>query len=191
MAKQATCRNARLPCPPAPVAEEKYGSMDKPIVIGDDDVEMAASPEMIDFSLSDKALHTPNKHTKFAPQPITATHQSRKRARPTPRGGRRSDLHEEVRLMLEEAEEELMDVDNEEDIRASPSPAADYATKMLSRSNSVVYTNKEVQPPAALSRRGSGRMPVQRNGSMSMKRSCCSSQASGSPVNALLYGEVV
>lgn len=90
--------------------------------------------------------------------------------------------------MLEEAEEERMDVDEEGEIRASPSPAADYATKMLSRSNSIGF-NKEVQPPASLSRTGSGRKPVQRNEGMGMKRSCCSAgRMSVSP--AMLYGEV-
>lgn len=161
--------------------------MDKPIVIADEDIEMAASPEMIDFTVNDKALHTPSKHTKFASQPVATTHTEKSRKRARPRGGRRSDLHEEVRLMLEEAEEELMDVDDEEDIRASPSPAADYATKMLSRSNSVVYTNKEVQPPAGLSRRGSPRVPVQRNDCNGTKRSCCSRT---SPAPVALYGEV-
>lgn len=162
--------------------------MAKPIVITDEDVEMAASPEMADFTVNDKALHNPSKHTKFAPQPTSAVHTEKSRKRARPRGGRRSDLHEEVRLMLEEAEDELMDVDDEEDIRASPSPAADYATKMLNRSTSAAYT-KEVQPPASLSRRGSARKPVQRSDGMGVKRSCCSTSAmSVSP--ATLYGEV-
>lgn len=153
-----------------PCNEEKEGSAIKPIVIADEDVEMSASPEMADFTINDKALHNPSKHTKFAPQPVsTVSHVEKSRKRTRPRGGRRSDLHEEVRLMLEEAEDELMDVDDEDDMRASPSPAADYATKMLNRPNSIVYT-KETQPPANLSRRDSGRKPVQ----MGMKRSCCS-----------------
>jgi hypothetical protein len=68
----------------------------------------------------------------------------------------------------------------------SPSPASDYAIKMLSRSNSVIRT-KEIQPPASLSRSGSYRMPVQRH--EGTKRTCCSANAmSISPVP--LYGEV-
>lgn len=187
LAKQATCRNARLPVPPATVVEEKEGSAVKPIVIRDDDVEMVGSPEMVDFTVSEKALHNPSKHTKFAPQPVPTSQVEKSRKRARPRGGRRSDLHEEVRLLLEEAEEELMDVD-EDDMTASPSPAADYATKMLSRSNSVIYS-REVQPPAALSRRGSGRKPVPRNDGTGKKRSCCSTgQMSVSP--AFLPGEM-
>jgi len=174
--------------PPTPVAEEKEGSVQKPIVIADDDVEMVRSPDMIDFTVSDKALHNPSKHTKFAPQPTSApVEKSRKRARP--RGGRRSNLHEEVRLLLVEAED-MMDVDDEdEDDRVSPPLAADYATKMLSRPRSVICT-KEVQPPPSLSRRSSGRMPVQKSDGKDVKRRCCSTNAmSMSP--SPLYGEVV
>jgi hypothetical protein len=90
--------------------------------------------------------------------------------------------------MLEDAEEiiDLEDSDDDDVIMLSPSPAAEYATQMLSRSNSVIRT-KEVQPPATLSRSGSCRMPVQRN--ESSKRTCCSTSAmSISP--APLYGEV-
>lgn len=160
----------------------------QPIVIADDDVDMTASPEMADFTVNEKAFHNPSKHTKFAPQPTSASHTEKSRKRARPRGGRRSDLHEEVRLMLEEAEDELMDIDDNEDTTASPSPAADYATSMLNRSGSVVYS-KETQPPASLSRRPSGRKPVQRNEGMGTKRSCCStSEMSVSP--AALYGEV-
>lgn len=88
--------------------------------------------------------------------------------------------------MLEEAEE-IIDYDDDDDVvMVSPSLAADYATQMLSRSNSIIRT-KEVQPPASLSRSGSYRMPVQRN--EGSKRTCCSTSAmSISP--APLYGEV-
>lgn len=186
LAKQATCRNARLPMPSC--NEEKEGGVSQPIIISDEDVEMAASPEMADFTINEKALHNPSKHTKFAPQSTTMSYAEKSRKRTRPRGGRRSDLHEEVRIMLEEAEEELMDVDDEDDMQASPSPAADYATRMLSRSNSTIHA-KETQPPASISRRGSGRRPVQRHDGMGTKRSCCST--SGMSVSpAPLYGEV-
>lgn len=91
--------------------------------------------------------------------------------------------------MLEEADEiiNLEEDDDDDVIMLSPSPAAEYATQMLSRSNSVIRT-KEVQPPATLSRSGSCRMPVERN-DRSSKRTCCSTSAmSISP--APLYGEV-
>ena len=185
LARQATCRNARLPVPPATVTEEKEGSANKPIVIADD-VELVSSPDMADFSISEKVLHTPHRHSKHAPQ-LTSTPSTEKgRKRPRSRGNRRSNLQEEVRLMLEEAEE-IMDIDDDDDdIMVVSPPAADYATQMLSRSNSVIRT-KEVQPPASLSRSGSGRMPVQRN--EGSKRTCCSTSAmSISP--APLYGEV-
>lgn len=186
LARQATCRSARMPIPPATVAEEKEGTAMKPIIIADD-AEMVSSPDMTDFTISDKALHAPHRHSKHAPQPTSApssTQKSLKRGRS--RGNRRSDLQEEVRLMLEEAEDEMMDIDEVVDLTSSPSPAVDYATRMLSRSNSIVYT-KEVQPPASLSRSGSGRKPVSRyEGS---KRTCCSTAAmSISP--APLYGQV-
>jgi hypothetical protein len=169
--------------------EEKEGTANKPIVISDD-VEIVSSPDMVDFSISEKVLHAPHRHSKHASQPtsVPATDKSRKRCRP--RGGnRRSNLQEEVRqIMLEDAEEiiDLEDSDDDDVIMLSPSPAAEYATQMLSRSNSVIRT-KEVQPPATLSRSGSCRMPVQRN--ESSKRTCCSTSAmSISP--APLYGEV-
>ena len=80
----------------------------------------------------------------------------------------------------------MMDVDDDDvDELTSPSPAADYATKMLSRSNSVVHT-REVQPASSLSRRGSGRKPVQKYDGA--KRTCCSTAMAISP--APLYGEV-
>ena len=173
LARQATCRSARLPIPPATVTEEKIGTATKPIVIADD-TEMVCSPDVAAFAV-DKVLHTPHKHSKFGPQPSSApsVEKSRKRGRSS-RGNRRSDLQEEVRLMLEEAED-FMDVDDDDVVDlTSPSPAADYATRMLSRSNSVVRS-KEIQPPASLSRRGSGRMPVQKH--EGTKRTCCSTAA--------------
>ena len=185
LARQATCRNARLPIPPTTVTEEKEGTVTKPIVINDD-VEIISSPDMADFSISEKVLSTPHKHSKHATQPTSAPSTEKGRKRCRSRGNRRSNLQEEVRLMLEEAEE-IIDLDDDDDIiMVSPSPAADYATQMLSRPNSVMRT-KEVQPPASLSRSGSGRMPVQRyEGS---KRICSSTSAmSISPEP--LYGEL-
>ena len=187
LARQATCRNAGLPLP-ATVKEEKEGTANKPIIISDD-VEIVSSPDMADFSISEKVLHTPHRHSKHATHLTSApaTDKSRKRCRP--RGGnRRSNLQEEVRqIMLEDAEEIIELEDSDDDVvMLSPSPAAEYATQMLSRSNSVIRT-KEVQPPATLSRSGSCRMPVQRH--ESSKRTCMSASAmSISP--APLYGEV-
>lgn len=185
LARQATCRSARLPIPPATVAEEKEGTATKPIVIADD-LEMVSSPDIIDFTISEKVLNTPHKHSKHAQQTTSTSSTEKSRKRGRSHGNRRSDLHEEVRIMLEEAED-MMDIDDDEIVDlTSPSPAVNYATKMLSRSNSVMYT-KEVQPPASLSRRGSGRKPVQKHDGT--KRTCCST-ASMSISPSPLYGEV-
>ncbi len=170
------------------MAEEKEGTATKPIVISDD-VEMVSSPDLVDFTISEKVLSTPHKHSKHAPQPVSTLSNEKNRKRGRSYGHRRSDLQEEVRLALEEAQDEFMDVDDDGDIVDLTSPAVDYATKMLSRSNSIVYT-KESQPAASLSRRGSGRMAVQRYDGM--KRMCRSSSAmSISPAPAPLYGEVM
>lgn len=165
--------------------EEKEGSAVKPIVIADD-TEMVSSPEIADFSVSEKALHAPHRHSRHAPHShpdaVPSTDKGRKRTRP--RGGRRSDLQEEVRILLEE-EMDAMDMDEDDEV-ASPSFASSYATKILSRSNSEISA-KEVQPAAALSRRESNRVPVQKY--EGKKRTCCSASAmsiSPSP----LYGEV-
>jgi hypothetical protein len=173
---------------PATVLEEKEGSANKPIIISDD-VEIVSSPEIADFTISEKVMHAPHRHSKHAPQPTPAPagDKGRKRCRSS-RGNRRSNLQEEVRLLLEEADEiiNLEEDDDDDVIMLSPSPAAECATQMLSRSNSVIRT-KEIQPPASLSRSGSCRMPVERN--ERSKRSCCSTSAmSISP--APLYGEV-
>ena len=186
LARQATCRSANLPIPP--VMEEKEGTATKPIVISDD-VEIISSPDMADFSISEKVLHAPHKHSKHAPQPTSTPTSDKSRKRSRPRGNRRSNLQEEVRQMLEEAEE-IIDLEDEDDdvIMLSPSPAAECATQMLSRSNSVIRT-KEVQPPATLSRTGSCRMPVQRNGGS--KRACSSTSAMAMSISPVpLYGEV-
>lgn len=189
LARQATCRNANLSIPPAMVAEEKEGTAAQPIVISDD-AELVSSPDMADFSISDKVLSRPDKHSKHGPQPSTIplTKKGQKRCRSY--GNRRSDLQAEVRILLQEAEE-MIDLDDDgEDrdvIMTSPSPAADYATKLLSRSSQVVRS-KEVQPPPALIRNESCRMPMQTT-QCGSKRTCCSAgPMSVSP--APLYGEV-
>lgn len=199
LAREATCRNARLPIPTAPICEEKEleGSVTKPIIINDgEDVEIVSSPDMADFSISEKVLsHRQDKHTKHAPLPIPTLvgDKGRKRCRTSVRGNRRSNLQEEVRQMLEEAEDAMdidMDLDDDDSEYISPSPAAEYASKMLSRSNSVICT-KENQPPASLERSGSYRKPVQRFGGE--KRTCCSVSISASAMSISpvpLYGEV-
>ena len=45
-------------------------------------------------------------------------------------GGRRSDLQDEIRFQLEQGYDDLMDLDEDAD-PASPSPAAEYASRML------------------------------------------------------------
>ncbi|KAI7226112.1 hypothetical protein KC330_g8934 [Hortaea werneckii] len=192
LARQATCRNVpRLPTLPTPVQEEKEGTVSKPIIIGDD-TEMNTSPEIIDFSVNEKALHAPHRHSKNAPHhqqnPVPAhtstADKSRKRARP--RGSaRRSDLQEEVRLLLEE-ELDAMDVDYDDSAddhhETSPSPAAttpsttSSSSQILSRTTS--YDDKATQPPPSLSRQAS-RIPVQKN--EGKKRTCYSSSMSISP----------
>ncbi|RMY91410.1 hypothetical protein D0861_03137 [Hortaea werneckii] len=195
LARQATCRNVpRLPTLPTPVQEEKEGTVSKPIIIGDD-TEMNTSPEMIDFSVNEKALHAPHRHSKNAPHHshlsapahASTTDKGRKRARP--RGSaRRSDLQEEVRLLLEE-ELDAMDVDYDDSVddrhEPSPSPAAttsstttssSFSHQALSRTPS--YDDKETQPPPSLSRQAS-RIPVQKN--EGKKRTCYSSSMSISP----------
>lgn len=218
LARQATCRNAGLPVPPpATVYEEKEGSATKPIIINED-ADIMSSPDMADFSISEKVLSRPDKHSKHGSsashQAIlapAASRQSRKRCRSWRQSGghRRLDLQEEVREMLEEAEEDLMDIDTNDDDGSdsngsdsenlTPSPAVEYAARILSRSNSnsiVVGRTKEVQPPATLSRSGSGRMPVQRCEGSMKKRTCCSTDyaaanaAAQGMERALLYGEV-
>ncbi|KAK5110879.1 hypothetical protein LTR85_000717 [Meristemomyces frigidus] len=189
LARQATCRNvARMSTLPAVVKEEKEGSLRKPILIADDTEMVCSSPENVDFTISDKVLHTPHRHSKHAlhPQPasVPSTEKGRKRARP--RGGRRTGLQEEVRIAQEEFDAMDMDVEYDDDI-VSPSPAAEYAAKMLSRSNSIIRM-KEVQPPPALSRLDSNRVPVQK--CEGKKRTCCSTSAAMSISPSPLYGEV-
>lgn len=173
LARLATTRNARMPLSSADVMEEddkeNKGSNTEPIVISEDEL----SPP--DFSISQRKLHAPNRHTKYHQhqqqhQPTSApAEKSRKRNRPT-RGNRRNDLYDEVRFQLqEEAEEDddvhMLDVvsnnDSDEDM-ASPSPAVAQATAMLRRD---FYQCKEAQP----------RIPVQKN--EGKKRTCCDPSA--------------
>ncbi len=193
-ARLATCRNARLPMPPPTVDEEKENITLNPIIANDGDANaMVGSPETVNFSISEKVLSRPDKHTKYAPQVVTtpsSIEKSRKRNRNS-HGGRRSNLQEEIRYMLEEHEDENMDLDDDilEDIEnVSPSPATDYTRTILSRSNSAIHVAKEAQPPAELSRSGSHRLPVRSRGE---KRRCCSTAVN--PINyeaGCLYGEV-
>ncbi|KAK3673120.1 TAT-binding protein-like protein 7, AAA ATPase [Recurvomyces mirabilis] len=192
LARQATCRNAgRLTGLPAAVREEKEGSVAKPIVIADD-TEMTLSPEVVDFTVSDKVLHAPHRHSKHAPhhvQPVTAsstTDKGRKRARP--KAGRRSDLQDEIRFQLEQDyDDDMMDVDNDTD-DVSPSPATDYATRMLSQD---AYGRKvEAQPSPSLAKQKAARIPMQKN--EGKKRTCCTATTmsiSPSP-SAIRWGEV-
>lgn len=207
------------------VDHDREGSNYKPIVIGDD-TEMTSSPEMADFSVSEKVLLAPHKHSKHYSSTSTSTpvahatsssdKGSRKRARP--RGGRRSDLQEEVRMLLEEEMDAMMDVDDDDDgtctvsdptneyqdndgydrvdermSTVSPSPAAVCASKMLastSRSPSYHFQAKQAQPAASLSQRDTQRLPVQRM--EGKKRTCCSASAvSRSPSFRGVWGEVV
>merc|ERR1712230_295098 len=103
-----------------------------------------------------------------------------KRARP--RGSaRRSDLQEEVRLLLEE-ELDAMDVDYDDSVddrhETSPSPAATTSSSSQTLSRTPSYDDKEIQPPPSLSRQAS-RIPVQKN--EGKKRTCYSSSMSISP----------
>ncbi|KAK0257741.1 PHO85 cyclin-5 [Friedmanniomyces endolithicus] len=229
LARQATCRSAgqRLPVLPAMLlarreagggAGEKDGaSAVKHILIVDDTDMLASSPEALDFTVSEKAMHAPHRHSKHAPHPHhhTATgvtfaassgfgaekEKCRKRARP--RGGRRSDLQDEIRFQLEEGLDGMhMDVVDGGEGSVSPSPAAEYAVRMLARESSHSHGNsrsnsdsksglvggecggvvqKEAQPAAtllsAVARRDSGALQQQRVPMQKMegkKRACCS-----------------
>jgi len=147
------------------------GTATKPIIIGEEDEIVESSPP--DFSISEKKLHAPHRHSKYQQQPtsVPLTEKSRKRNRLS-RGNRRNDLYDEVRFQLEEDVEMIDLVDSDEDV-VSPSPAVTQASNMLRRENSS-YLYKEPQPPASLSCKNSSRVPVQRTES---KRSCCTPSA--------------
>lgn len=160
--------------------KENKGTSTQPIVISEEDEVTELSPP--DFSISQRKLHAPHRHSKHHNQQYqqqhphqptsapAATEKSRKRHRPT-RGNRRNELYDEVRYQLqeEEADEDddvqmldLVSADSDEDM-ASPSPAAAQASAMLRRD---FYECKEAQPL---------RLPVQKN--EGKKRTCCDSSA--------------
>ena len=177
LARLATTRNARMPLSSADVMEEddkeNKGSSTQPIIVSEDEEITGLSPP--DFSISQRKLHAPNRHTKQhqllqqQQQQPTSAPASRKRHRPT-RGNRRNDLYDEVRFQLQEEAEDDDDVqmldlvsnDSDEDM-ASPSPAAAQASAMLRRD---FYQCKEAQTL---------RLPVQKN--EGKKRTCCDSSA--------------
>lgn len=209
LARQATCRNAGLPMPPiASVAEEKEcdGSVSKPIIVSDS--EMDCSPDLADFSISEKVLSRPDKHTKHAPQPPTApsnVDKGRKRVRNS-HGSRRSYLQEEVRWMLEEAEDEMcaefMDIDDRIEAKESriaafdsqieahesrtqtlehnaleASPAVDYARRMLARGKAnLAVRTKKETQPPASLSRRGSHRTPVARPS-GEKRRCCSTAA--------------
>ncbi|KAK0913881.1 PHO85 cyclin-5 [Friedmanniomyces endolithicus] len=206
LARQATCRSAgqRLPVLPAMLLARRDegggggakagASAVKPILIADDTDMLTSSPETLDFSVSEKAMHAPHRHSKHAPHshhhaatggmPPTTSSSSgfgaekekcRKRARP--RGGRRSELQDEIRFQLEEGLDGMhMDVDVDGEFGGGVggaggeggvgvSAAAGYAVRMLAREYSHSHSHlhshshsdslggvvqKEAQPAAAL-----------------------------------------
>jgi len=170
LARQATCRNVRLQLPSPLRESEKEGSVTKPIVI-DDDGGLVSSPEMTDFSISDRALHMPHRHSKHAPNPVQAPSAEKCRKRCRPRGNRRSELHEEVRFLLQESLDDAMDLDDR--LTASPSPAFDYATSALARCNPFMIATQASHFHPAFSRPDLARIAVQKENGK--KRTCCSS----------------
>jgi hypothetical protein len=149
---------------------------------------MVPSPVVADFTVSDKALLAPHRHSRGFKQPqpqanAASAQKSRKRCRA--HGTRRSELQEEVRYLLEESFEDSMDLDEN---AASPSPAADYASTVIPLHCSDAET-KQAQSSASFPGWRSTRIPVQKM--EGKKRTCCSASVMStiSPVR-LLYGEV-
>lgn len=181
LARQATCRNAKLPPLQLLREEMNAGTPAKPIVV-QDDMDTVEDPEITDFSVSEKVLHAPHRHSKtskHAPATTsTAYHHAeksgKKRSRPISGGNRRSELQEEVRYLLEESlDDESMDLDEDSD-HASPSYASDYASDLLGHGRSARQSRES-------------RVAFEKN--QGKKRTCCSAEAmSISPVS--LYGEV-
>ncbi|WPG97777.1 Hypothetical protein R9X50_00055800 [Acrodontium crateriforme] len=167
LAREATCRSARLPLP-ATLKEEREGDATNPIIISDD-TDMVSSPEFADFSISEKVMYAPHRHSRsVAPVAPTTSSLEKSRKRARPRGGRRSDLQEEVRMLLEEELDAMMDVDDgSTDGTSSPSPAAEYASKML-QSDVLSSFTCQAQP---LAHRETWRVPVQKF--EGKKRTCC------------------
>lgn len=190
LARLATTRNALGPLSSADVTEKEAthfdGSIKKPIVVGEDDATELSPP---DFSVSDRKLHAPHRHSKHHPHhhylhhptstPST-TEKSRKRNRPS-KGNRRSDLYDEVRFQLAEDQQqdvEMLDLVSDED-DVSISPAAAQASAMLRRHNGASPC-KEAQPPASLPLRETSRVPVMKNEG---KKRFCSSGSFGAGQN--------
>lgn len=166
------------------------GCITKPIVI-DDDVEMVSSPVMADFSVSEKALHAPHRHSrntatikapKHTSQPTSTASKKRGRGH----GNRRSELQEEVRYLLEESLDDSMEVDDDDNVASSPESAVYAANLCQPRSSKVVM--KEAQPPASLSRHESSRVPISKY--EGKKRTCCSAGYVKIISPATMYGEV-
>jgi len=181
LARMATTRNARMPLSSADVMEEddkeSKGNQSQPIIISEDEEITELSPP--DFSISQRKLHAPHRHSKQHSQqqqqhyqPTSApaaAEKSRKRHRPT-RGNRRNELYDEVRFQLQEEEDEDEDVqmldlvsDHSDEDMVSPSPAAAQASAMLRRD---LYQCKEAQAT---------RLPVTKN--EGKKRTCCDTSA--------------
>lgn len=153
---------------------------------------MVSSPDFSTFSIHEKTA-TPARHKPVA-HPTSAPSADSRKKRPRSHGGRRNDLQEEVRMLLQE-DLHAMDVVEDQDM-ASPSPAASRASNMLSQ-DSWTSCTKEVQPAATLSRRESNRLPVQKDAGK--KRTCCSTAAftlppAETPVHvsgSRLFGEMI
>lgn len=172
LARMATTRNVRVPLSMMTDAAME-GTAACPITIHEESDGASHSPP--DFAVNEKKLHAPHRHSKHAPQNVVhqTSEKSRKRHRQS-RGGRKSDLYDEVRYQLEEEQDVdamVIDLASDEDM-TSPSPAPSHASSMLRRTETAFHV-KEPQPPAALTRSSSGRIPLSRlDGS---KRACYSS----------------
>lgn len=182
LARLATTRCAKMPLPTSDAMQgikEHDGSAAKPIDLSEDDIVELSPP---DFSISEKKMHAPHRHSKHQQrqqqqQPTSApsTEKSRKRHR-APRGNRRSDLYEEVRYQLAEQCDEdtqMIDLVSSDDDSVTPSAAAARTSAMLRSDSPLDSKPKAPQPPATLPLRQSSRVPVQKN--EGKKRTCCSS----------------
>lgn len=203
LARMATTRNVRLPLPPIDVMDEGKdmpGSAARPIGIAEDEDPIASEATLPDFSINEKKLSTPHRHSKHALRhhhPVSsnpaaaAAEKGRKRHRCS-RGSRRSDFYDEIRSQLEDQELRQEDddamvidlIDSDPD-SVAPSPAVARASDLLRRFDDDAAVAacsppaKQSQPPAALSRRLEARLPLQKlDGS---KRACCSSSQYAPP----------
>jgi len=185
LARQATCRNVRLPRPSSLREVHEHGSVAKPIVIDDDDVEMTASPDLVDFSQRDKVLHAPHRHSKYAaqptyPRPVPSLDRSRKRSRPHYGGGGgghgRNDAEEEIYAQLQEYHAEEMEVDEQV---APHSDAVYYARHLLSRASpdDAAHVPSYQKSPSPLSNR------IAIKNARGNKRSCMPAMAEPVPLS--------